>query len=206
RIALPDPRTAVEVYIEAAGNPDVSDFGDFRPTSLGVPEARDQGPLYALGHVDLVLREVEVAVLDADVSALRHLAREPPEHSTRRAQVLRVLDTAVDAVDPDDVPGTATAAREVLAPALAVRAAEGTHQVVAVGHAHIDSAWLWPTRETIRKCARTFANVLALMDEDEDFVFACSSAQQYAWIAEHYPALFDRIKTRVAEGRWVPVG
>lgn len=206
RIALADPRSEVEVYIEAAGNPDVSNFRDFQPTTLGVPEAREQGPLYTLDHVDLVLRDVEVAGLLADVTALRDLARELPEHSTRRAQVLRALDTAVDAVDPDDVPGSATTARAVLAPALAVRAAEGTHQVVAVGHAHIDSAWLWPTRETIRKCARTFANVLALMDEDPDFVFVCSSAQQYAWIAEHYPALFDRIKTRVAEGRWVPVG
>ena len=28
-----------------------------------------------------------------------------------------------------------------------------------VGHAHIDSAWLWPQRETIRKSSRTFANV-----------------------------------------------
>ena len=78
--------------------------------------------------------------------------------------------------------------------------------MVAVGHAHIDSAWLWPTRETARKCARTFSNVLALMDTDPDLVFACSSAQQYAWVRDAYPELFDRIRTRVAEGRFVPVG
>ncbi|HAQ67672.1 MAG TPA: hypothetical protein DCR70_08085 [Phycisphaerales bacterium] len=30
----------------------------------------------------------------------------------------------------------------------------------AVGHAHIDTAWLWPIAETKRKCTRTFANVL----------------------------------------------
>ena len=206
RVALPDPRAAVEVYIEAAGNPDVSNFDDFRPTSLGVPEAREQGPLYTLGHVDLVLRDTQVAELLADVTALMELARELDAESTRRAQILRALDQAVDLVDPEDVPGSAAAARKQLAPVLAVRATEGSHEVVAVGHAHIDSAWLWPTRETIRKCARTFANVLALMDEDPDFVFVCSSAQQYAWIAERYPELFERIKARVAEGRWVPVG
>ena len=206
RVRLDDPHSGVDVYIEAAGNPDVSNFDDFRPTSLGVPEAREQGPLYTLGHVDLVLRDTEVAELLADVTALLELARELDAESTRRAQILRALDQAVDLVDPEDVPGTATAAREHLAPALAVRATEGTHEVVAVGHAHIDSAWLWPTRETIRKCARTFANVLALMEEDPDFVFVCSSAQQYAWIAERYPELFARIKARVAQGRWVPVG
>ena len=52
------------------------------------------------------------------------------------------------------------------------------HRISAVGHAHIDSAWLWPLRETVRKVARTAANVTALMDDDPDFVFAMSQAQQ----------------------------
>ncbi|NEA40882.1 glycoside hydrolase family 38 C-terminal domain-containing protein, partial [Streptomyces sp. SID11385] len=90
--------------------------------------------------------------------------------------------------------------------ALAAPAARSAHRVYAVGHAHIDSAWLWPVRETVRKCARTFSNVLDLMDQDPDLVFACSSAQQYAWMKEFYPELFARIKERVAEGRFVPVG
>ena len=72
--------------------------------------------------------------------------------------------------------------------------------VSAVGHAHIDSAWLWPVRETVRKVARTFSNVLALMDDDPDFVFAASSAQQYAWMQEYYPELFERVKAQVAGG------
>ncbi len=44
------------------------------------------------------------------------------------------------------------------------------------------------------------------MDEDPAFVFASSSAQQFAWMKEHYPALWERLKERVAEGRFVPVG
>ena len=48
----------------------------------------------------------------------------------------------------------------------------------AVGHAHIDSAWLWPVRETVRKVARTVANVVQLLDSDETLVYAMSSAQQ----------------------------
>ncbi|MBV3098340.1 alpha-mannosidase, partial [Bifidobacterium longum] len=71
---------------------------------------------------------------------------------------------------------------------------------------HIDSAWLWPVRETRRKVARTVSNVLALMDEDPDFTYAMSSAQQYAWLEEEHPDLFARMKRRIEEGRFIPVG
>ncbi|MFD1051285.1 alpha-mannosidase, partial [Kibdelosporangium lantanae] len=80
------------------------------------------------------------------------------------------------------------------------------HKLVAVGHSHIDSAWLWPVRETVRKVARTTSNVTSLMDDHPDFVFAMSSAQQLAWIAEHHPKVFERIRAKVAEGQFVPVG
>ncbi|WP_250030257.1 hypothetical protein [Paractinoplanes maris] len=78
--------------------------------------------------------------------------------------------------------------------------------MTAVGHAHIDSAWLWPLRETRRKVARTPANVLTLMETDPELVYAMSSAQQYAWVQGDHPELFERVRQRVAEGRIVPVG
>ena len=74
------------------------------------------------------------------------------------------------------------------------------------GHAHIDLAWLWPLAETRRKIRRTFSTVLMLMERYPDFTFNQSSAQAYAWIEEDDPALFARIKERVAEGRWEPTG
>ncbi|MEC8320000.1 MAG: alpha-mannosidase, partial [Planctomycetota bacterium] len=77
---------------------------------------------------------------------------------------------------------------------------------LAVGHAHIDTAWLWPIAETRRKCLRTFATVDRIMEASPDFRFLCSQAQQYAWIREDSPALFDRIARRVEEGRWEPGG
>jgi alpha-mannosidase len=75
-----------------------------------------------------------------------------------------------------------------------------------VGHAHIDSAWLWPTRETIRKVARTCANVAELMDSHAELVYAMSSAQQLAWLKEHRPEVFARVADRVKAGQFVPVG
>ena len=76
----------------------------------------------------------------------------------------------------------------------------------AVGHAHIDTAWLWPIAETKRKCLRTFANVLRLQERHPHFHFLCSQAQQYAWVEETSPELFAQIAARVAEGRWEAAG
>ncbi len=81
-----------------------------------------------------------------------------------------------------------------------------THRVIATGHAHIDTAWLWPIRETVRKCTRTFASAVRLMDEYSEYRFACSQAQQYAWIEELHPDLFERITVKVRGGQWLPVG
>lgn len=75
-----------------------------------------------------------------------------------------------------------------------------------IGHAHIDIAYLWPVSQTRLKNARTCSNVLRLMDEDPDYHFSHSQPQLYAMLQADYPALFDQIKTRVAEGRWEVMG
>ncbi len=201
----------VDLHVEAAANPDLTGGWHFAPTPLGDPATAGDGPLYRLGPVEAALRDVAVWELVQDVWTLRGLHRELPRDSPRRAEVLRALERAVDATDPEDVSGTAADARAALAGVLASPAHASAHRVHAVGHAHLDSAWLWPVRETARKVARTVANVLALMDSaDEDgdpaLVFAMSSAQQYAWLAEHHPELFARVRERVAQGRFVPVG
>jgi len=86
------------------------------------------------------------------------------------------------------------------------RNATHAHEVVAVGHAHIDTAWLWPLAETYRKTLRTFGTALRYMDEYPEYRFACSQAQQYAWIEEREPELWERIREKVAAGQFLPVG
>ena len=83
-------------------------------------------------------------------------------------------------------------ARAALADVLAKPANASALDVGAIGHAHIDSAWLWPVRETRRKVARTVANALALMDDDPEFRYAMSSAQQYAWLERDHPDQIGR--------------
>ncbi len=75
-----------------------------------------------------------------------------------------------------------------------------------VGHSHIDTAWLWPLKESVRKCGKTFSNVLDLMNRYPEFIFACSQPQLFEYAEEFYPELFEQIKQRVAEGRIELIG
>lgn len=82
----------------------------------------------------------------------------------------------------------------------------GMGKLILTGQSHIDTAWLWPLRETRRKCGRTFSTMLNLMDRYPEFIFLASQPIQYEWIKNHYPELFKRIKQRVKEGRWEVFG
>ncbi|WP_346960607.1 glycoside hydrolase family 38 C-terminal domain-containing protein [uncultured Arthrobacter sp.] len=197
---------AVDFYVEAAANPDLSQGWTFAATPYGDKATAGAEPQYRLGPI--VIAELNQAVweLSQDIGTLSGLMHELPMELPRRHEILRALERMLDVMDPDDVPGTAAAGRAALAEVLARPAYASAHQLVATGHAHIDSAWLWPVRETIRKCVRTFSNVVALMDEDPGFVFSCSSAQQLAWIKEYHPELFARIREKVKTGQFVPVG
>ncbi|HKN56505.1 MAG TPA: glycoside hydrolase family 38 C-terminal domain-containing protein [Amycolatopsis sp.] len=196
----------VELYVEAAANPVLLDYVPFVVTPLGDKETAGPDPLYRLGRLDLVVFDETVWELINDIEVLDQLMRELPLEGARRWTILRTLNAAIDRIDLQDIAGTAQAARDVLAPAFAVPAEPSAHRISAVGHAHIDSAWLWPTRETVRKVARTAANVTSLLDRHPEFVFAMSSAQQLAWIEEHRPEVFVRVREAIRDGRFVPVG
>lgn len=205
-VPWPSPGQDVDVFIEAAANPDVAGEYTFRPTPLGDVATAGAEPLYTLRQADLVLLDETVWELAQDIWTLRGLMHELPEDSDRRWQILRAFEQMLDALDPESMSQTAAAGQAQLAEALAAPAAPSAHRIVAVGHAHIDTAWLWPIRETIRKAARTFASAVRLMDENPEYRFACSSAQQLFWVRRDHPDLFARIKEKVATGQFVPVG
>ncbi|MFE2729970.1 alpha-mannosidase [Streptomyces sp. NPDC059349] len=196
----------VEYLVEAASNPDILADRFAHPTALGDPRTAGDQPLYTFRSADLAILDEDVFHLSLDLQVLRELMLELSEHEPRRHEIAHTLEAALDTLDLDDVSGTAAAARAVLAPALAKPAHAGAHTLSAVGHAHIDSAWLWPIRETKRKTSRTFSNVTALAEEYDEFVFACSQAQQYEWVKDNYPHVWDRIKEAVVKGQWAPVG
>ena len=83
---------------------------------------------------------------------------------------------------------------------LAVRAKSFTQ--ICIGHAHIDMNWMWSFDETVSITLDTCRTMLDLMDQYSDYTFAQSQASVYEIVATHDPALLERIRQRVQEGRW----
>lgn len=196
----------VELFVEAASNPVVFGEPRFSPTYQGDILTASREPLYTFRRADLAVMEPDVFELALDLEVLLELQAELPATSPRRMRILQALDDALDRLDLQRIAATASEAREPLAGVLASTAEPSAHRLSAVGHAHIDSAWLWPVRETIRKVARTTASMTELIASTDDFVYGMSSAQQYKWIKEHRPEVYAKVRDAVAAGRFLPLG
>ncbi|WP_099224854.1 alpha-mannosidase [Listeria costaricensis] len=81
-----------------------------------------------------------------------------------------------------------------------------TFEVSAVGHTHIDVAWLWRLAHTREKAARSFSTVLHLMEDYPEYQFLQTQPQLYAYIKRDYPEIYERIKARIESGEWEAEG
>lgn len=169
----------------------------------------------------------EVRQLYFDVEVLLELLEHLPEDSARYHSILNALYEAtkvlsvksglsgcefleggvvtqqeVTTIDEAEV----LRAREILKKELDKKCGDESLSLSAIGHAHIDLAWLWPIRETMRKGARTFATALANMEKYPDYIFGASQPQLYEWVKEQHPELYAKVKERIAEGRWEAQG
>lgn len=207
----------VEWLLEAAANPDVHGVGAGTAGTLsaridlGSQQSMESAPQYRFARAELAVLDPEVWGLSLDMDVLRELMHELSLEEPRRHEIRLALDRACDAIDLADVAGSAPAARAQLREVLSRPAHASAHTVHAVGHAHIDTAWLWPLRETERKVARTFTNVTALAatprpEGGPGLVFACSQAQQYQWVKDRWPETYKQMQTAAEAGSWVPVG
>src|SRR5712692_10557882 len=189
---LPITSGEVDFYLEAAANPKAVVSGpDKAPSMIALRESPD--PAFIFHQAELRIQDQSARKLALDFKMLLELALAVPD-GDRRTQITEALEKFARNNDP-----------AVLAAAMS-QPSQSTHQISAVGHAHIDTAWLWPLREARRKCARTFSTALALMDEYPDYRFACSQPAQYQWMKEPYPEIFEGIAKKVAAGQWEPVG
>jgi alpha-mannosidase len=152
-------------------------------------------------EIEFALRRCELARFDAtawalwhDLELLRELELQPDLDPDWAGELLAGLHAYTLDEDPERLT------------ALLGHPAHGVHELSAVGHAHLDTAWLWPLEETQRKLVRTTTSQLRLLDAYPEHVFCHSQAQHYAWLAEREPELYAQVKAAVADGRWVPVG
>mgnify|MGYP000302187412 CR=1 FL=1 len=193
------------LYLEAASNPLLLGVPPFIETELGDHATGKPDEPYVFKSADLAEFDERYENYSVDLDVVSSLMEFADKQSPRYWQLAKALQRSLNAYDERN-PESVEAARAALAGVLAKPANASAMNVSAIGHAHIDSAWLWPVRETRRKVARTVSNALALMDADPDFKYAMSSAQQYAWLEEDHPDIFKRMKRRIEEGRFIPVG
>jgi len=195
----------IELYVEAGAS---DAFGNFQARTMDPPQ------------LAIVLPEVwkvwyDLRCLQEMITPGAHWTGTPepalPEDSTRRAKIRFCLNKAVDLFDYRDtsLEGLSASAKRVtkaIKPLYACPAEASAQTFACMGHAHIDVAWLWPLTETIRKCGRTFSNVLELMDRYPEFVFSQSQPHLYEFTRDHYPSLYKRIKEKAKKGQWDPAG
>jgi alpha-mannosidase len=111
----------------------------------------------------------------------------------------------LDPADPDGLLNGQVAELEALRRSRGLAAGPGPGPVQLLGHAHLDLAWLWPVADTWRAAERTFTSVLALMERFPQLHFGHSTPALYAWLEQHRPALFQRIRAAMRAGRWEPL-
>ncbi len=164
--------------------------------------------------LEVVTRDDEMMDFVFDLHTLTQLASALPDSSFRKGK-LRAAMPAIFALLPqmphsfpwEQVIAAVARARALMSPLLSMSNGGGSvPRAGLIGHSHIDTAWHWPVKETIRKCARTFANVLSLMEQYPEYRFVQSSPVHADFMRLHYPGIFEGIRARVQEGRWEPNG
>jgi alpha-mannosidase len=195
RMARAGERLACKIEVAVSGT-----FG-----ALGRPYASLEPVV--LDHCQIARFDEQAWRLFHDLDVLRQLEADAPNglDAALAGHLLAELNRFCN-VWKADARFTWDEAADVLAPLYQLRNGSYVHELAAVGHAHIDTAWLWPLAETYRKCVRTFSSQCAYMDEYPEYRFACSQAQQYTWIKERNPDLYRRIAERVERGQFIPVG
>lgn len=190
----------VDLFIEAAANPSTPS-GHPGALLLAEPEGEPQLNLLRC-HLAIVDREVEALVRDWNLvrELATQLEAEPGE------ACVAALERACARVEPGLDDARVREARKELAPLLARSDASRTRTHLTVGNSHLDTAWLWPLRETHRKAARTFSNAATALEREPSYRFAASQPQQFEWIRDEHPGLWQRIKGHVSAGRFDVVG
>ncbi|KAF9872038.1 alpha-mannosidase [Colletotrichum karsti] len=174
----------------------------------------DPDKYFLLSKAEIVAVDLQARKLHTDIQVIHQAAQEFPEDSWEQHEALNIATRIINtfkAGDRDSIIRSRKIAEEYLGPNInseAVYAVRGdkSPSVIAVGHCHIDTCWLWPWEETKRKVVRSWSNQCDLMDRYPELKFACSQAQQFKWLKEGYPYAWERVKAKVKQGQFLPIG
>lgn len=168
-----------------------------------------QPPIRSINSM-LVLVNDSVQSLMYTVTVVQESTGLLPESDFRRVRLLEVLHETMDAftaLSREQVrEGAAAQLEEQLKQRVREIGGSSEGLIHMVGQSHIDIAWLWPCRETVRKTSRTFSTVNALMDEYPEYRYAQSQPLLFEYLKKNDPGLYEKVKERVREGRFELVG
>ncbi|XP_045388430.1 alpha-mannosidase 2C1 isoform X5 [Lemur catta] len=198
RLGEGDPRS-LTLYVEVACN---GLLGAGKGSMIAAP---DPEKTFQLSRAELAVFHRDVHKLLVDLELLLGIAKGLGEDNQRSFQALYTANQMVNVCDPAR-PETFPVAQALASKFFGQRGGESQHTIHAIGHCHIDTAWLWPFKETIRKCARSWVTAVQLMEQNPEFIFACSQAQQLEWVKSHYPGLHAQLQEFACRGQFVPVG
>ncbi|KAG8854188.1 Glycoside hydrolase, 38 vacuolar alpha mannosidase [Tulasnella sp. 330] len=204
---------SIDVIIEVSAN------GMFGISGVGPP---DPNRYFSLASADLVVPNQEGWRLLWDFNTLRELVDDLGGDSILQNKCLYVANKIMNTFDVKESDRTIKECREIAEEVFGKGwdakggrvyeegLGEGKHkkraQVWGIGNCHIDTAWLWPYSVTQQKAARSWATQLDLMDRYPEHRFATSTAQQFKWVEQLYPKLFERIQAKVKTGQFQLVG
>jgi alpha-mannosidase len=162
-------------------------------------------------HSELVLVNRAVQSLQYTIIVVRDSAVLLPQHDMRRARMIEALYQAMDSwmglTDAEiEAGGPVTLIEDQLRSLIKSIGSNAEGFIHMIGQSHIDIAWLWPMRETVRKTSRTFSSMHTLMEEYPDFNYAQSQPLLFEFLKNNDPVLYEKVRTRIAEGRWELVG
>ncbi|KAG8514576.1 Alpha-mannosidase 2C1 [Galemys pyrenaicus] len=192
-------RGSLTLYVEVACN---GLLGAGKGNMIAAP---DLEKMFQVSRAELAVFHRDVHKLLVDLELLLGVAKGLGEDNQRSFQALYTANQIVNVCDPAQ-PETFPVAQALASRFFGQRGGDSQHTLHAIGHCHIDTAWLWPFKETVRKCARSWVTTVQLMEQNPEFIFACSQAQQLEWVKSHYPGLYARLQEFAGRGQFVPVG
>ena len=178
--------------------------------------------LGANGAAGIKLARMSLSVIDVmddvqqlyyDFSVPHQAALMLPDGNRDRELTLRTLSDAINLLDlrvpfSESFHASIQAARDFMSENYykPLENVEPEAIADAIGHTHIDVAWLWDIYQTRHKAVRSFSTMLKLMEQYPDFKFMSSQPQLYQFVKEDAPEVFERIKEAVKRGQWEPEG
>lgn len=185
---------------------------DFYGDEIPVPNENDFRKTFT--GIDICTCDQDIHDFVIDLNLVIQMAKKLDSNNFQKHRAQAALEQVLASViqypahyDSETVHRAVVRCLDILRPVLAKGECDNTRgRVGLIGHSHMDTAWLWPVSETIRKCARTYSNVVRLMDRYPEYKFIQSSALHSDWMRRYYPSLFERIKKYIKEGRYEPNG